>query len=927
MSDGSTSAAASRSESASGTSQSRAGESLSRIGPVSTRALRPIAAALGILFGIVLAVWMVISTVPALRGTVVDTGETGDGVVLPDDTPALTRIRGRVLLEAVAEGEALRTDPNGPLSAPAPGTCRAIAWRDGRKLAAPVSCDAEGRFEVEVPGQPEGQVAVEMLVPGRLRAVLESPAPPGGVMQLATVALGLAATISGHVVDTRGQGVAGVEIAAMPAPNLNEPEPWRVTTDSSGAFVLDTVPPGQINLRARKLGYAESVMEAVAPEDGVVILLEGLRALTGEVIGPPELLARTRVRLEGSSIWPPIERAVDADGQFRFDEIPDGVYALDAAALAVSPGDIEYASIPLENVLAGTHVTLALIAARRVPVRVVNPEGVDVAGARVTLSYGSIGLLPRVDQTAADGRISLGPVVPGPYVIRADADDYLPAEPLGVDVRGDEDVAEQVLTLVQPAAISGRVIDESERGVANARVIVDSEALYSSGASSSRAATFTALMAAGSLGVTQGGVPPIPLFGNAVVDAVGVAEAAASTGAGAIETDADGAFTLPLLMPGVYKLRAIHGAYADSETRVFDLQPGQRQGGVVLTLREGVPLRGRVRDTNGRPIAHVRVELDDGTTLYTDSTGSFDAGRRRGAQRIVLRARGMIPQELELELQEDVEIPELELELAPADGALSGRVNDSNDRPITDVRVTLDPRGELAPTSVLWTDERGLFAFSGLAPGRAELALDHPDFAPAGKSVTVRSRGDDDFIELVLVAGWSLVVDVRAARTRDAIPGAAVEAAGRVLSTDDDGLARLSALAVDDVDIVVSADGYAPRRLAAERPPPGARAVVELRVELEDGGSITGVIVDDRGDPVVNARVEVRDRDSDALLGRARTRAGGVWRVDGLDEGDVIVRATPPPALSGLLAPVEIESDVLEGRVTHNADLRFERRP
>ncbi len=86
------------------------------------------------------------------------------------------------------------------------------------------------------------------------------------------------------------------------------------------------------------------------------------------------------------------------------------------------------------------------------------------------------------------------------------------------------------------------------------------------------------------------------------------------------------------------------------------------------------------------------------------------------------------------------------------------------------------------------------------------------------------------------------------------------------------------------------------------------------------------MILDDRGDAVVGARVEVRDRESNALLGRARSRAGGEWRVDGLDEGDVLVRATPPPALSALLEVAELESDVLEGRVTYNADLRFERK-
>src|SRR4029079_161002 len=95
------------------------------------------------------------------------------------------------------------------------------------------------------------------------------------------------------------------------------------------------------------------------------------------------------------------------------------------------PGGQEWASIPLENVTPDLRIDLALVPAYRVPVRVVDPGGSPVEGARVILGYGSLGMLQKVAQTDAQGRVKIGPVVPGPYVVQADADGFLP--PAAVD--------------------------------------------------------------------------------------------------------------------------------------------------------------------------------------------------------------------------------------------------------------------------------------------------------------------------------------------------------------------------------------------------------------------------------------------------------------------------------------------------------------
>ncbi len=843
--------------------------------------------------------------------------------------PVLTRLRGRVLLEAlpdpagpkgpVPEDMAPGTGPEGQVGAepspPPPGSCTAVVWRNAQRLA-DATCDAAGGFAVMLPaleasttGAPL-EVAVEMLVPGRLRAVLTAPVVTGTEVVLPTVALGLASRLLGEVLDRRGQPVAGVEVAALPMPSLGEPEPWRVESGADGRFTLDTVPEGPIRLRATRPGYALTITDAYAPEAGVVIVLDELMALQGAVIGDPTLVSRARVRLEGSSLWPPLVQPVAQGGSFEFPELVDGVYGLVATVEALAPGAQEYASIPLENLGPGSEVGLALALAYRIPVRVISPDGSPVAGARVTVGYASVGMLQQVGETGPEGQVAIGPTVPGPYVVRADADGFLPSETLSVDL-GATPLPTQTLTLVRPGRISGTVVDEDGRAVVDASIVVDSENLYSFNEGSTRAGTFTALVRGGSLGVTRGAVPPIPLI--AAMEGTSAASGLMAS------SDEAGRFSLELLMPGTYRLRAVHGRFAASPVAVLQLGPGSTREGVVLVLGRGVHLTGRLLDGNRQPLAGIRVELGDGTEVLTDNFGVFDAGYRRGRERLVLRGPGLIPQVVEVELgRKDVELERI---LMPAEGEVEGRVGDSNHQPIAGVRVTLTPRDGLSATTVAWTDERGLFTLTDLAPGGAELELEHPDYAPAVRELRVPERAGKAALELELVAGWSLALSVRARGTGAPIAGARIEIDERLWATDESGTVTVTRLAGDAARVMVRAGGWVGQGETVARPASGEAS---LRFELDEAAGMEGEVADERGEPVGGARVQILSREG-ATLAETMTTADGRWSVPDLPEGDVVVEAIPPPALAEILGPVTVESDVRRGYVTRDVDLRLDR--
>lgn len=882
-----------------------------------------------------------------------------DGSLDSDPTAELVqpkpsaRVRGRVLRELPLDPEEAGESPpvkpqptDDPeldrllagldpwkLEAPLPGSCRVLAWQGSRRVSPETPCGLDestpGAYELEIAPGVSGTIHVELLIEGHLRGLLEVEIEAGaaGPIELDTVALGPGHRITGQTLDARGEPLAGVRIQALPQPNLGEVVPWRTTSDQDGHFELTTLPFGPVSLRAIKPGYALSVVEAIAPEDAVLMILEALIDLEGEVFGDPDLLARAVVRLEGSSVWPaieqPLEPPVDGAGRFVFERLPDGIYGVEVVVPPATVGGQEYASVPLENITPDLRVAVALVPAFRVPVRVVDPDGKPVINARVTVSYSQIGMLQKNAETDYEGRARVGPVVPGPYFLHADADGFLPPEAVEFEV-GPEGYAgkEQVLVMIRPAKLEGVVIDEDDRPVAGAEVWLDSDVAYSVGEEASRRQLFAVAIGAGegSLGVTRGEVPDIPLF----------ASEDTSASIGSVTTDEHGRFEIALLLPGTHRIWATHGGHAASAIETLELRSGEVRTGVRLRLREGVPLTGVVRSGNGQPIAGVSVDLGDGLVLTTDKHGAFDAGHRRGRQTLVLRGPGLIPKQIEVDLGKGRgRGVDLELELEPALGRFEGRVVDGNDQPIANVEIELRPLDGLSPAQITWTDARGLYSFDQLAPGPVELGFDHGHYVPREDRARVDERAGLRH-EIVLDDGWSISVRVRSAVRGEPLAGVELRAGslstpgkGRVVAatTDKRGLARLDRLVGESVEFETRASGWVPQRQVIRQDPSGN---VDLLIELVEGGSIRGTIDDDVGEPVAGAIIEVRTS-SGELLAEARSNGRGEWRAEGIRAGEVVLRAEPPPSLSAVLAPVSIESDVIRGEVTSAVRLRFER--
>jgi protocatechuate 3,4-dioxygenase beta subunit len=840
---------------------------------------------------------------------------------LPPQREPLTLV-GAILLEDFPEGHSPTAPP--VLIQPKNELCRVRAWQEGVRLGSVDACIGGGNYELELDGGVVGKVAVEMWASGYLRAVVEIEVEGRGRLELPTVALGRAQILEGQVVNLAREPVAGVVIEARPDPDLDEPIPWRTVSDEKGAFAFDNLPFGPIVLRGHADGHADSVVEAVAPTRDVLMVIETLVDLKGEVIADASLLVGAKARVEGSGVWPPVEVDVAADGSFIFPGLIDGVYGVEVYVPVEDPETLEgprreRASIPLENIEPTMHVSLALVPAARVLAKVVDPEGNPVPAARVTLSNARIGLLQKIATTDLVGLARPGPVVTGPYWLRADADGYLPALPVPVDVDADKAQSEpHTLVLARPATLAGVVLDEEGKPVAGAEVRLESEELFTLGEVEARADLVrTALRKGeegmGSLGVTTGPVPPIPTLDEP--DLVG-GEAWLSA-----LTDEGGNFRFEMLAPGGYKLVARDGAHAESKELAVDLKSGEISDELTLRLRKGAPVTGRVLDANGQPIAEVIIE-SAGEFFVTDETGSFDLGLRQGRVKLIARAPGMVPKELSAKVKD--EAVDLAIELEPADGAVDIRLVDHNGTPVSGVEVVLQSKDGLSPTVIAWSDDAGRVQLEELTPGKSILRLAHSDYVMREAPIEVDHRSASlELQEFTLDAGWTLELVVRAEVSGDRLKGAVVVVDGRGAQSDEDGRVVVAHLDAKRVEVKITLAGWAPASRQVRRPKK-AEQRVEVTVELEEVGSLEGTISDDIGNPVEGCTIRALDREGHEL---ATTTSGkeGVFRFDALREGQLRIEALPPRDSEEGFFPVQIDSDVRRRETTSELHLRFER--
>ncbi len=523
-----------------------------------------------------------------------------------------------------------------------------------------------------------------------------------------------------------------------------------------------------------------------------------------------------RVAIDAS---PPIIVETETDGSFVFEGLIARDYRVEATAADGYAGPAR-----LRLTAKAEPVTLRLRKGGVVEVVVTDRDGGKaVEGAAVELRAP----LAWRGVTGADGVATLRGVGSVWAPVAVTARGFAPAAVM-MSTSGDPLAPVRVaVTLGRGAAVAGRVIDDGGKPVAGARV--------------------TAALAS----------EPFPVIDPRKDGVV---------------SGADGAFTLPALAAGTYRLMASDASHAAATSTPFVVDGVSPRHGFELVVTAGGVIKGVVTDGAGQPVgaADVRVvtrghvDWRPRRQAFTDNDGRFTiAGLPRRAVEVVAwhpsGASAITAADLVTKRDHDVTL------VLDVTGAIAGAVVDAAGEPVGDAQVIAEPvwSGGTADRSA-WqvrgvqqavTDAGGQFRFAGLPAGSYSVRAARPAAAEhalwQGKGMT--AKPGDPPLTLVLAADGGVTGKVAFA---DGKPPAlfTVEVGGghAVPVASKDGSFSADAPA-GTVSVRIAGPGFVPRRADATVED-GKRADLGT-ITVEAGRSVSGVVLDADGAPVAGARV------------------------------------------------------------------------
>lgn len=383
---------------------------------------------------------------------------------------------------------------------------------------------------------------------------------------------------------------------------------------------------------------------------------------------------------------------------------------------------------------------------------------------------------------------------------------------------------------------------------------------------------------------------------------------------------------------------------ATSDPIVLKLQPGASVVVKVIAAVDGKPVRG----------ASVELRDVDTQSATTDADGKATfAGVLPGGTQAVAWAPGYGKTATFVMVSTpSKDAPPVVATIQLARGAaVSGVVNDPSGKPIAGALVMArntndpwsgggDPRRDAVETAA-----DGTWKLEGVAAGSTRFVARHEDFAPGTSAiitldgVTTKAGVTIALQAAALVAGR--VVDAAGAPAPGAVVRVAVRSEGwtddtRQAIAGGDGRFELKGLTRKEVDLAAVAEKASSETVHLDLSAKAEQRDVELR--LARVGTISGTVVDDKGEPIADASVwampNLRSGGAGALNrmewslrggAEERTDAGGGFTIAGLAPGEYWLRASKQGAASGgrgaqMRDPVEAKVGDADVKITIPAD-------
>ena len=443
-----------------------------------------------------------------------------------------------------------------------------------------------GAFALSIPAVPgkESWFRVRITAKGAVAAEAPGVFDASETDDLGELALRKAEALAGRVTGPGGKPVSGARVTLTARGRFDArfdltPAPEVTTTGEDGTFRFAGAASERNELVFEAAGLAPvRVADAKGGAQSRAIVLAAGTPLAGSVKksdGKPAAGVLVRFEADGLETgW--VETG--ADGVFVLPDLPSrrGSVVADAGeagfaqAVSITPGP--------------GRAALRLVLA---PPTVLEGRTLDVATLkavpRVKLALGAAEGV-RVARSGADGRYRLRAVRPGDASVQADEPRYVPwYRPRVLLEKGATKVLD--IPLTRGATLSGRVLDENGRPVAEAKVVVS---LGGEGQGRFRLA----------------------------------AQAFASDRGAKIRSREDGTFSATRLPHGEnQRVTAEHPEYEKGKVGGISLQPGETRTGAVVALRRGLVVTGTVKDPEGNPIAGAELTLSPSRVVRSSRGG------------------------------------------------------------------------------------------------------------------------------------------------------------------------------------------------------------------------------------------------------------------------------------------------------------------
>jgi uncharacterized GH25 family protein len=420
--------------------------------------------------------------------------------------------------------------------------------------------------------------------------------------------------------------------------------------------------------------------------------------------------------------------------------------------------------------------------------------------------------------------------------------------------------------------LRGTVIDDKQRPIGDARVMLDGARVVVSGRDGSfafdginpgdhgligergRAHGEAAVSLDAAAGPTQLVLYVAPTLVVHVVDQTGAAVAGARVSK--VEnldavTDRDGQVTFRS-PPGYTCVSVVADGHASSSLS-FHLDDDPRSTvDRKVVLGPTAPIGGVVIDQDGAPVAGATVQVDELDGSWTASATADDHGGWRldgfGAGRLRLAADSDSARPARtLSVAFDARLPRFDLVIRMDRGAtIGGVVIDDTGRPVAGATVAAHADSPSpSPFRSAHTDDRGRFSIAGVPPGNATVAAWSGTLASAPRTVEASRTGRVDVTLRALASGIAgTVVNQQGAPVANASVYATGPSGGSALS-DAAGRFQVHDVGLGEYAVSVTRDSAADRGLglADKHAVPAHTGDLHVALMLPDTARITGRLV------------------------------------------------------------------------------------